>query len=214
MPLKHYTGSWYPEGFFGSSFDALRRETNIQFRTEAKPNPPYLFLRRLAEPTHKHVFSEHDNRRLLEKDGSHLDRTAGRRRRSNRPSSAATTFRSFRWTKDEDGEQASLTTYQVVYNNTGAVDMNKRISEFLPNLGLTAGSLKSSYRESYQAPEASKATENNQPKLQTSSNSASRRIRPQTSQPRLTVADCLIWKPFSPPEKKQIELSGGHVTVG
>ncbi|TPP66666.1 hypothetical protein FGIG_00447 [Fasciola gigantica] len=140
MPLKHYTGSWYPEGFFGSSFDALRREVNIEFRTAAKPNPPYLFLRRLAEPASKHVFSEHDNRHLFERDASHFDRNTGGRSRTYRPASATTSFHSFRWTQGKNEDKASLTTYQVVYDGVDAIEMNRRIPEFLPSLEMVVPS--------------------------------------------------------------------------
>ncbi|KAA0195401.1 hypothetical protein FBUS_03339 [Fasciolopsis buskii] len=206
MPLRHYTGAWFPEGFFGSSFDALRREVNIEFRTAAKPNPPYLFLRRSAEPADKHVFSEHDNRHLFELDATHFDRNPGGRARNHRPSSATTSFQSFRWSQGKEKEKASLTTYQVVYGNANSAELNRRIPYFFPSLQMTIPKPHSSYRDNYTTPEqpmtVCEESSASVPSALSPSQFQSRiRPRPKTSQPRLTVADCLIWKPFIPPEK-------------
>lgn len=64
----------------------------------------------------------------------------------------------------------------------------------------------SSYRDNYTTPEqpmtVCEESSASVPSALSPSQFQSRiRPRPKTSQPRLTVADCLIWKPFIPPEK-------------
>ncbi|XP_069499371.1 uncharacterized protein C3orf84 homolog [Ambystoma mexicanum] len=54
-------GSWFSSGFHGNSRSKPRNDIMQQYRHEAQPQPPLLFLQRLKEDPKKHLFTKHQN---------------------------------------------------------------------------------------------------------------------------------------------------------
>ncbi|TGZ62135.1 hypothetical protein CRM22_007613 [Opisthorchis felineus] len=174
--MSQYTGSWYPSGYFGHDFDAVRKERNDRFRQLARPPTPPLFLKRLAEPTKKHVFSEHENRRILRSDIFSLLQ-GGKKRCATAPVKS-TTGDYLRWNTGEQ-EVPSQTSYQVAFSRQNSGTSMQRLYTFLdaaqPHFTSTYGSSYVNWNT---------ATQNLKKQYQ-----PTRKL----PTPMWTVADCLTW---------------------
>ncbi|KAF5399276.1 hypothetical protein PHET_04152 [Paragonimus heterotremus] len=186
MPVSHYSGSWFPSGYYGHRYDALRRETNEEFRQKAKPFPPTAFLKRIADAPEKHSFSKHENRFHLASDMSSSEK--GGRRRCSSSLDNTKRLELLRWPTANTDVGSVETVYQRTFNRTPAECMNNRLKSFWNNVSQPR--FRTSYQEAFAArsytPDITPVPRHTQPKS-TASN--------------LSVADCLTWIHATTPPK-------------
>ncbi|XP_029457060.1 uncharacterized protein C3orf84 homolog isoform X2 [Rhinatrema bivittatum] len=58
-------GSKHPTGFYGHFRTRIRNDFKQEYRHEARPQPPRVFIQRMKENPAKHAFSRHDNRYMF-----------------------------------------------------------------------------------------------------------------------------------------------------
>ncbi|XP_043934651.1 uncharacterized protein C3orf84 homolog [Protopterus annectens] len=113
------TGSWFPSGYHGHYYGKFRNDFLQEYRMQARPHPPDVFIQRLRENPRKHIFSAHDNRHCFPSTTMSFESGLGKRK-VKKPSGPKPDFVPclVSWASlqnDEKYPRPMISTYQSAY---------------------------------------------------------------------------------------------------
>lgn len=206
-------GSWFPSGYHGHFRSRSRNDVDSLYRNLAKPQPPRVFITRLKEPISTNVFSHHDNRYSFNTDATYLDRGVGRKgRHANAAKYTAPKQDLLHWHKYLSSQDHIFSSYRDNYNAGGSImknQLNSKPPGTLPSDSKYENEHEiTAYRYDYGKYNANKpifqkleretllARPKSEMMIRSNSNQATSLNKNMKLPGRLTVADCMVWRPF------------------